>query len=71
MNTDGEVEAFYLWPIEQVAERVRGGDTFKFNCSLVIIDFLIRHGVIEPEHPDYLALQSGLRQRELILANPA
>jgi hypothetical protein len=35
---------------------------FKFNVNLVMIDFLIRHGVIGPERPDYLELLSGLRR---------
>ena len=50
VNADGEVEEFYLWPVEQVMDMVRDGDEFKFNCSLVVIDFLIRHGFIPPEH---------------------
>jgi hypothetical protein len=28
---------------------------------LVIIDFLVRHGLIGPEHEDYLAIVQGLR----------
>lgn len=60
---DGEVQAFYLWPIERVAEIVRESNEFKPNCSLVVIDFLIRHGVIGPDHPQYLALNQGLRPR--------
>lgn len=60
--TDGEVEEFYLWPIRQVAETVRDSFDFKFNCNLCIIDFLIRHGVIDPDNePDYAALVHGLR----------
>lgn len=58
---DGEVEAFELWPVERVAETVRDSDAFKFNCSLVVIDFLIRHGLIEPDHPEYQDLVHGLR----------
>lgn len=61
VNTDGEVAAFELWPIERVAERVRDTDDFKFNCALVVIDFLIRHGRIEPDHPEYETLIRGLR----------
>lgn len=60
-STDGETAAFFLWPIEQVAEVVRETDAFKPNCDLVIIDFLIRHGLIPPDHPDYLALAAGLQ----------
>ena len=61
--TDGEVDAFYLWPVERVLETVRDTPDFKLNCNLVIIDFLIRHGYIEPDTPDYLELQSGLHPR--------
>jgi isopentenyldiphosphate isomerase len=59
---DGEVEEFYLWPVAKVAETVRDTFEFKFNCNLCIIDFLIRHGVIDPDNePDYAALVHGLR----------
>jgi isopentenyldiphosphate isomerase len=61
-NTDGEIAEFYLWPIARVAETVAETREFKFNCNLVIIDFLIRHGVIAPDHPDYIALCQGLRR---------
>ena len=60
VNTDGEVEAFYLWPIEQVMERVRDSDEFKFNCALVIIDFLVRHGYLAADDPDYSDIVEGL-----------
>ena len=59
-NTDGEVEEFFLWEIEQVMERVRETDDFKFNCALVIIDFLLRRGLIPPDHPEYGGLLAGL-----------
>jgi 8-oxo-dGTP pyrophosphatase MutT (NUDIX family) len=61
-NTDGEVESFSLVPIDEVARLVRETDEFKLNCNLVIVDFLIRHGYIEPHDPDYLALTMGLRR---------
>ena len=38
-NMDGEVEHFMLWPLDEVARRVRDTEDFKFNVSLVIIDF--------------------------------
>jgi len=59
-NTDGELDRFELWPLDRVAERVRDTDDFKFNCSLVVIDFLICHGRIAPDHPDYLEIVRGL-----------
>jgi hypothetical protein len=61
-NTDGEIAEFMLWPIARVAEIVRDTREFKFNCNLVIIDFLMRHGLIAPEHPDYLEIGQGLRR---------
>jgi len=60
VNTDGEVDAFYLWPIEQVAETVRDSNAFKFNCALVVIDFLVRHGYIAADDPDYSDIVEGL-----------
>lgn len=61
---DGEVAGFYLWPVEQVAEIVRDSEEFKLNCNLVIIDFLVRHGLLTPEHPDYLEIVQRLRSLE-------
>ncbi len=58
--TDGEVDAFKLLPIEQVMRIVLETDDFKPNCNLVIIDFLLRHGFIGPEHEEYLGLVTGL-----------
>ncbi len=60
VNTDGEVDAFCLWPMEQVMETVRDSDAFKFNCALVIIDFLVRHGYIAADDPDYSDIVEGL-----------
>jgi 8-oxo-dGTP pyrophosphatase MutT (NUDIX family) len=59
-NTDGEVDEFYLWPMDRVKKTLRDGEDFKFNCALVGIDFLIRHGFIEADHPDYEGLLHGL-----------
>jgi 8-oxo-dGTP pyrophosphatase MutT (NUDIX family) len=55
-NTDGEVAAFHLMPLAEVAAIVHDTDKFKFNCNLVIIDFLMRHGFLTPEHAEYGAL---------------
>ncbi len=63
MNNDGEVAEFYLWPITRVAEIVEKTDEFKFNCALVVVDFLVRHGVISSDHPHYVAINQGLRAR--------
>lgn len=54
VNTDGELQSFSLHPMEEVLQWVHDTDDFKFNCSIVILDFAIRHGLIEPDHPEYL-----------------
>ncbi|WP_295391416.1 DUF4743 domain-containing protein [uncultured Thiodictyon sp.] len=59
--TDGEVESFARLPLAAVADLVRDTDEFKLNCNLVIIDFLVRHGGLDQEHPDYLPIIQGLR----------
>ena len=59
---DGEVEKFCLLNIEKIMHIVQSSPySFKFNCNLVIIDFLIRHGRIKPDHPDYFEIIKGLR----------
>ena len=61
-NTDGEVERFELLPLDEVARLVSETDEFKLNCNLVVIDFLIRHGWLDPRSDAYLPLALGLRQ---------
>ncbi|MGD1982433.1 MAG: DUF4743 domain-containing protein [Chromatiaceae bacterium] len=61
-NTDGEVESFTLLPLDEVARLVSETDEFKLNCNLVVIDFLIRHGWLDPASSSYLPLTLGLRQ---------
>lgn len=61
-NTDGEVEHFELWPVEEVIAELRSRDSFKFNVGPVVIDFLIRRGYLTPDNePDYLRLAASLR----------
>jgi hypothetical protein len=64
-NTDLEVEQFHLWPIERVMDIVATTDDFKANCSLVAIDFFIRHGFLTSRHPDYLELMDLLYRPHL------
>lgn len=58
---DDEVQEFYLWPVERVLERLRGGDDFKFNVALVSIDFLIRRGLVGPDEPGFQEICWTLR----------
>ncbi|XP_062855638.1 thiamin pyrophosphokinase 2 [Trichomycterus rosablanca] len=49
---DGEVQDFYFYPIEKVKELI-ASEEFKPNCALVVLDFLIRHSVIEADSESY------------------
>ena len=59
-NTDGEVDEFFLWPVERVIEAVRDTDAFKFNVNLVILHLMLRRGLLDPDEPDYQAIVEGL-----------
>ncbi len=59
-NTDGEVEDFRLLSARECLRLVRETDQFKYDVNLVLIDFGLRHGLIVPEDPEYLALVEGL-----------
>lgn len=60
-NTDGEVAAFHLIPLAEVATLVRDTDKFKFNCNLVITDFLMRHGFLTAEHAEFGEIKNFLK----------
>ncbi|GLT49361.1 hypothetical protein SLA2020_229240 [Shorea laevis] len=60
-NQDGEVESFRLIPVGNVANVVKRTEFFKPNCSIVIIDFLFRHGYMNPEYLGYLDLLRSLK----------
>jgi 8-oxo-dGTP pyrophosphatase MutT (NUDIX family) len=60
---DGEVEEFFLWSIEELLASMALDfhDPIKPNCYSVIIDFLQRHGYLNPEVPGYLDVINELR----------
>lgn len=59
---DNEVQDFYLLPIDKVKELL-ATDDFKPNCAMVVLDFLIRHSIIEPDtEPCYQEFVAGLHQ---------
>ena len=60
--TDGEVESFTLMPVDEVLEIIRDSEEFKPNCNLVILDFVIRHGILNPQEEGYTGLVSSLHK---------
>jgi hypothetical protein len=60
---DGEVEGFELMGVEEVRVGLAEG-RFKPNSSLVLVDFLVRHGVLTPENEsDYVEIVGRLHRR--------
>lgn len=49
VNADGEVSTFELMTMDEVKDAIVSDD-FKPNSALIVLDFLIRHGVVGPEH---------------------
>jgi len=61
--TDGEVDEFFLWSVDELLESLSPNcdDPIKPNCYLVVIDFLLRHGYLNPDVPGYLDVLRELR----------
>ncbi|KAI2641207.1 NUDIX hydrolase domain-like protein [Xylaria nigripes] len=63
MPKDGEVADFYLWTVDQVRSELAKGH-FKNNCALILIDFLVRHGIITAANePDYAEILQRLHRK--------
>jgi 8-oxo-dGTP pyrophosphatase MutT (NUDIX family) len=59
---DDELVGFDLHDAREAIALAGAGDAFKFNVNLVLIDFGLRHGLIPPDDPDYLALTTGIHR---------
>jgi len=60
---DGEVQAFELWDIDRVLQSLSvENDEWKPNVAVVIIDMLVRRGLLSPDQPGYVELIRSLRQ---------
>ncbi|RDL38764.1 Nudix protein [Venustampulla echinocandica] len=67
---DDEVSEFYLWSVEEVKQAMLRRE-FKPNCSLVMIDFFVRHGIITQENEDdYVEIVSRLRRKLPVPTRP-
>lgn len=68
---DTEVEAFYLWSVDEVKQHLAQGE-FKPNCALVLVDFFIRHGIITAENEQhYIEIVARLHRRLPFPSNPS
>ena len=55
------MQSFHRLTVEQCLRLVAETDDFKFNVNLVVLDLALRQGAIPPEHPEFMALVTGLR----------
>jgi len=61
--SDGEVDEFYLWTVEEVQEAMARGE-FKPNCAMVLLDFFIRHGILtEKNEKHYEEIKTRLHRK--------
>ena len=60
-NTDGEFDFFERMSVSRCLELVAMTDLFKFNVNLTIIDFALRHRLIEVDVPEHGFLKGALR----------
>lgn len=61
INND-EVFGFTLMTVNETIAALQKGD-FKPNCAVVIIDFLIRHGIITPSNePDFIEINQRIHR---------
>ena len=60
-NTDGEVDEFFLWHMDNVMDRMTNTEDFKFDVPIGILDFAVRHSILGPDNPDYIAINEALR----------
>ncbi|KAJ5116998.1 hypothetical protein N7456_001346 [Penicillium angulare] len=59
---DDEAEKFHLMDVDVLQTKLSEGK-FKTNCGLVIVDFLIRHGIVTPENEkDYIEILARLHR---------
>ena len=63
--TDGEVEAFELWPAEQVIDTVRNTSDFKFNVNLVLIDLFLRLNLLPEKAEETKALRKAFAEEAI------
>lgn len=66
---DGEAEGYYLWTVEEIQEALARGE-FKPNCALVLVEFMIRHGILTRDNePAYDEILRKLH-RDVIFPGP-
>lgn len=60
---EGDIEGFRLMGVDEVVAALRGG-LFKPSCAMVMLDFLVRHGLVTAEdEEDYAEIVARLHRK--------
>ena len=59
-NQDGEVAALYCLPVAEAIEAILAGE-FTLDAGAVMVECLVRNGIMQPEDPEYLDMVRLLR----------
>jgi hypothetical protein len=59
---DNEVAGFECLSLDGVRKALVSGE-FKYNCALIIIDFLIRHGIVTEKEQGFIEIGARLHRR--------
>jgi|GEM_PF-2546289 len=49
--------------VDEVMQVIHDCEDFKRNCNLIILDFLFRHDLLNPQEKDYTDLVSSLHKQ--------
>ncbi len=63
-NMDGEVASFQLWDLDKIKQVLAETRDFSYDAALTTLDFLLRNGTIDADHPDFQRLIMGLRYQD-------
>lgn len=66
---DGEVEEFSLCDVDQVKKDLADGK-FKDNCAVVMLDFFIRHGILNDDNEPQLSIIQQRMHRKIPFPGP-
>jgi len=69
VGTPYEIDGFKLLTIEQLMSDIKDGTVFKEHIHVVITDFLIRHGYLNENHPEFEEIKDLLYRETYALAD--
>ena len=66
-NKDGEIDEFRLWPADRVLRSMRTDpEDWKQNVLPVVLDFLVRRGVVPRDDPAYAVVRQAVAREAVV-----